>query len=142
MKTDLDKKLSEHFTYRELMDAETKEMRLQPGFLEDLETLRKALGAPMTITSACRSPKTMERLRKEGYRVAKASFHLMENKVHKTFTCAVDVATRDPVYNGRLIMLALSQGWRVFSYKSHIHLDLGNKYADTIPNEPIFVRID
>jgi len=142
MKTDLDRKLSEHFTYRELMDPATQEVRLQPGFLQRLETVRKMLDAPMTITSACRSPETMDRLRREGYRVAQNSFHQMFNKVHGTATCAVDVAVRDPVYNGKLIRIALQQEWRVFSYKGHIHLDLGNLYADKIPNEPVFVRID
>jgi len=134
--------ISPNFTYGELMDPHTKTLRLQPGFLNDLERLRVALDRPMKITSACRSPETMARLKKEGYRVAKASFHLMENPVYNTFTCAVDVATRDPVYNGQLIMLAIQQGWRVFSYESHIHLDLGNRYADAIPDQPVFVRID
>jgi uncharacterized protein YcbK (DUF882 family) len=138
---DLDQKLSENFRYRELMDPATQQLKLHPGFITELQRLRTQLGKPMVITSGCRSPATMKRLREAGYRVAQNSFHLMENKVYATNTCAVDIALGDAFYNAELVQIALSLGWRVFSYAGHIHLDLGNKYADKIDPRPVFVRV-
>jgi uncharacterized protein YcbK (DUF882 family) len=125
--------ISEHFTHKELADPTTGEVKLQDGFIEDLELLRQAYGEPMIINSGCRSQAHNAWLKQRGYPASDNSFHLIGNKKYGTDCCAVDVAMPTPALRHRLIRLATDMNWTVGLAKRFIHLDRRARYTNLPP---------
>ena len=125
---------STHFTEAELRDPTTGEIKLEDGFIDQLEELRLAYGYPMAVTSGCRSSEHNEWLTQRGYAASPHSLHLMNNPHYGTNTLAVDI-TRPGIYQLRtLIGEALARGWTVRLADSFVHLDLRGRYTDLKPH--------
>jgi len=106
------------FEESELACPATGELVLAPGFGAALDALRAAYGAPMRLSSACR---TAERNRRIGGHPR--SLHLIANAAHSTDTCAVDVIMSDGAARRKLVEAALSQKWSVGVASNFIHVD-------------------
>jgi len=122
-------KLSEHFTVEEMQCPTTGELKLEGDFLEQLEILRVEYGAPMVVTSGCRTIEHNDKLIAKGYPASKGSLHMIDNKKYNTDTCAVDIAKPNIFDQARLISLALRAGWTVRCGRTFIHLDLRTIYT-------------
>mgnify|MGYP001241848895 CR=1 FL=1 len=90
-------KLTEHFTREELSCKCCGRMEFPVYFLEALETLRRAFGAPMAITSGYRCPAHNQAVSTTG----EAGPHTLG---------AVDVAVQGPDGH-KLVLLAMNLGW-------------------------------
>ena len=123
------KMYSKHFTEKELACPTTGEILLAEDFIEHLETLRRSVGEPMSLTSGCRSSKYNAWLKSRGYPASPHSLHLMVNDKYGTNTCAVDVARTSGPFAAKLVQTALDQGWSVGTAKTFIHLDLRSYYT-------------
>lgn len=126
-------RLSEHFTAAEFACPMSGAIKLAPGFLETLEDLRKAYGAPMIVVSGCRSTTHNEWLQRRGYKASDNSFHLIGNDKYGTDTCAVDIARPNAVNAHTLVMLATAAQWTVGWAKTFIHLDRRVDYTKLSP---------
>ncbi len=120
---------SDHFTVIELACPTSSEIKLEHGFIDDLEALRRAYGRPMAVTSACRSAEHNDWLTKRGYAASPNSLHLIGNAKYGTDTCAVDIERPGGGDLAELIRTALSMGWSVGLAKTFVHLDRRERYA-------------
>lgn len=121
----------QHFTTAELACPTTGEVRLAPGFGEQLEALRLAFRYPMPLTSACRSRQHLAKLLRQGYPASGNSFHLIDNPKYPTGgCCAVDVALTDNQQRAELLHLALGWGWSIGIAKTYLHLDRRGDYTE------------
>lgn len=121
---------SEHFTELELQDPYTKEIKLTPLFIDNLEILREVYARPMSLTSACRSLQQNTWLQSRGYAASTNSLHLMDNKKYNTQCCAVDLKRPNDRDLANLVFQALNLGWSVRIANNFIHLDLRTRYTD------------
>jgi uncharacterized protein YcbK (DUF882 family) len=122
-------KYSDHFTAEELQCPTSKQVILEPGFIDDLEELRVAYGKGMAVTSGCRSTAHNDWLQSRGYPASENSFHLINNPKYGTDCCAVDVARPAGPDLRKLLAAALERGWSVGLAKTFVHLDMRGKYA-------------
>lgn len=107
------------FSASELRDPDSREVHLAPGFAEHLADLRIRYGAPMILTSACRSKKYNAEIGGHS-----RSLHVYDEPAHPTQGCAaVDVAMHDSEKRARLVQLALAAGWSVGCARTFVHLD-------------------
>ena len=92
------------------------------GFLVALESLRRAFDEPMSITSACRCTAHNEQI--GGH---PNSLHVGDREQHpgQKGALAVDVATPNGAYRGRLFATAWRLGWSIGwnARKGFLHLD-------------------
>lgn len=121
---------SEHFTINELQCPTSLIIKLEDGFIDALEKLRKEYGRPMVVTSGCRSDEHNKKLKQDNQPAAKHSFNLMGNKGYLIDTIAVDVAKPNIYDQARLVSIALYNGWTVRVGSSFIHLDQRSRYTD------------
>ena len=126
-------KYSDHFTQEELADERTGKIRLQVGFIDQLEMLREAYGFAMPITDGCRSSDTNTWLIERGYKASLRSFHLMYNSFYGTDTCAVDMSRPSGDRLWKLVGAAKDLGWTVGIGSNFIHLDLRARYTNLPP---------
>lgn len=117
-----------NFSAEELRCKGSGLLILAPGFGQALQGLRDALGAPMTINSACRS--AAHNADVGGH---PRSLHVCDTPHWPTGgCCAVDVralAGRDDEYRAALEALAWARGWSVGVNPRFLHLDLRTQYA-------------
>ncbi|MEQ9189943.1 MAG: D-Ala-D-Ala carboxypeptidase family metallohydrolase [Alphaproteobacteria bacterium] len=111
------------FTPQEMACRGTGMIGFHPGFMTGLQTLRSLLDSPMTVTSACRSAAHNRRVGGHS-----KSLHVCDEPLHagQQGTLAVDIATVDGAYRGRLFALAWQQGWSIGwnAPGRFLHLDL------------------
>lgn len=97
--------------------------RFHPGFLNAIQGLRDELGLPMTLTSACRCAKHNAA---EGGKPK--SFHIGDEANHngQEGAMAIDVATPNGEFRGKLFAIAWARGFSVGwnAKKGFLHLDL------------------
>jgi len=99
-------------------------LRLHPGFADALFELRESLAEPMTVTSACRC--AVHNADLKGH---ERSLHVCDTPAHadkgQQGALAVDVATLDGAYRGRLFVAAWKRGWSIGwnSRLKFLHLD-------------------
>jgi hypothetical protein len=114
--------MSKYFTEAELACKGSGLLRFHPGFLNELDILREHFGLPMTLNSACRS-----KAHNAAVGGNPRSLHIGDVPQHKgqEGTLAVDVATPDGHYRGRLFQLAWEMGFSIgWNAKAKfLHLD-------------------
>lgn len=97
-------------------------LKYHPGFLNELQALRTAFGEGMKLTSACRCEKHNKEVGGHPH-----SLHVGDKPYHagQQGALAVDVATPDGAYRGRLFALAWKRGWSIGwnAKKGFLHLD-------------------
>lgn len=120
---------SAHFTVEELQCPTAKEIKLQDGFIDDLEDLRIEYGRPMAVNSGGRSKEHNDWLISIGEPASPNSLHLIDNKKYGTDTIAVDIKRPGIVDLADLIEIALKRGWTVRVANSFVHLDMRSKYT-------------
>ena len=120
----LPEKAMKYFTPNELRCHHCDESRLHPGFGEALDTLREAFGEPMAVTSACRCLEHNTDIK--GHEL---SLHIADKPAHadkgQQGALAIDIATPDGAYRGRLFSAAWRLGWSIGwnAKKGFLHLD-------------------
>lgn len=119
-----------NFSPAELMCKGSGQLRIHPGFMEELQALRdvmcQRLGqarAPMIITSGCRS--AAHNASVGGH---PRSLHICDVPQHdgQMGTLAVDVAVPSGTYRGELFARAWGRGWSIGwgGRRNFVHLDL------------------
>ena len=114
--------MAKYFTDAELGCRHCGLLKFHPGFLEALIELRETLAEPMSITSACRC--TEHNTAIKGH---EKSLHIADAATYpgQEGGLAVDVATLDGAYRGRLFAAAwrskFSIGWN--GRLKFLHLD-------------------
>jgi zinc D-Ala-D-Ala carboxypeptidase len=95
--------------------------QFHPGFLDHLETLRRAYGRPMRLTSACRCAAHNAKVSPQA---PIRSLHIgdRETRPGHNGTLAVDVAVTGEG-KGDLFALAWRHGWSVGWNRAFLHLD-------------------
>lgn len=97
-------------------------LKLNRGFRDSLEALRKEFGRPMVITSGVRCYEHNETV--GGH---PKSLHVGDVAMHngQTGACAVDVATPNGEYRASLFALAWKHGWSIGwnAKRGFLHLD-------------------
>ena len=97
-------------------------LRLHPGFRSRLDTLRERLAAPMVPTSCCRCRQYNTQIGGHS-----KSLHIGDYPQQPLLegTAAIDIATPDGTYRGRLFSAAWELGWSVGwnAKKGFLHLD-------------------
>lgn len=108
-----------NFTPDELKCKGTGAIMVDVDALDKLQALRNLLGVPLHLTSAFRSKKHNNNLRKRGYKTAKKSKHL-EAK-------AYDIQTRyiDPVKLERAARKVEFTGFGFYIESGFMHIDTG-----------------
>lgn len=129
----ISKLYSDHFTYEELQCPLSKEIECQPGFIFELEKLRKEYAKPMLVTSCCRSEARNKMI--GGH---PKSLHMMENPFYQVGgkplqTCAIDIQRPDGVSLYRLIAIAVQNSWTVGVSDTFIHLDMRSRFLEMPP---------
>lgn len=119
-----------HFSHEELMCPRTGEVVLADGFGKELERLRGVFGAPMTLTSACRSAEYNKAI--GGH---PRSLHIYDKPYHPTGgCCAVDIHTPDAHYRRKLIRaieaVHSSCAWSYGIADSFVHIDMRHRFID------------
>lgn len=110
-----------YFGQDELADPDTGRVRLDMRFAAAFPALRHSWGAPLYVTSVCRSQAHNESI--GGH---PRSLHLMDNPEHDTDgTMAADIAWSDwpDADKRRFARLAWSQGWSVGLSDAFCHVD-------------------
>ena len=113
-----------YFTYDEMACDHCGGARLHPGFGEELDALREEFGQPMAVTSFCRCKQHNTNVK--GH---EKSLHVFDFPAHANLgqqgTLAVDVATPDGTYRGKLFAIAWRRGWSIGwnASKKFLHLD-------------------
>lgn len=116
---------SEHFTIKEIACPCCGVIKLAPGFIYDLEEVRRVARVRMDITSCCRC--LSHNTDVGGH---ERSLHLINNEVHETDTCGVDIIRpKNSFYFGSLISALSELQWSIRIYKEHIHADKRTKYT-------------
>ena len=115
--------MTSHFARKELQcKCGCGLANFHPGFLDKLEELRVELDEPMSLTSACRC--TTHNIKVGGH---ERSLHIGDNPQHsgQGGTLAIDVATPNAAYRGRLVAIAWILGWSIGwgGKKGFVHLD-------------------
>jgi len=118
-----------YFTETEFADSITGKVKLQPGFITELDNLRERYAKPMIVTSGCRSQEKVRWLLRRVYPASENSFHLIGNKKYKTDCCALDVGRPNGIDLHKLIRLALYLDWTVGIGDTFIHLDKRAAYT-------------
>jgi hypothetical protein len=112
-----------YFAAEELRCKGSGEIALDLRFAAKLPALRAAWGAPLRLTSVCRSP--AHNLAVGGH---PRSLHLTRNEAHRLAggTMAADIAWQHLMHNQRreLYRLALAQGWACGLNENFLHIDL------------------
>jgi hypothetical protein len=126
--------LSKNFTVKEMACPLTGECVLQRGWIEILQELRDHCGFPFVVAKgkggACRT-----RTFNKSIKGAPNSFHLIDNPLYKTDTCAIDIATNNypkemrNERRGKIIAHAKAMGLSVIVYPAHIHVDARTRFA-------------
>lgn len=107
------------FAPAEIACRETGQVRLHPGFADALAELRMVFGAPMVVTSCCRS--AAHNARVGGH---PRSLHVYDRPNHGAQgTLAIDIRIRDAAYAWRLVYAAQRLGWSIGLARSFVHLD-------------------
>ncbi len=119
---------SPHFSKRELACPLTGEIKLQEGFIDDLEELRVEYGLPMSVTSGCRSQAHNAVVGGHPH-----SLHMIDNEHHDTDTCAVDISRPRGPDLLKLVKIAIGKGWSIGIADTFIHLDMRSKYTNRQP---------
>jgi len=112
-----------YFTEAEFADSITGEVKLQKGFITELDNLRERYAKPMIVTDGCRSQEKIRWLLRRGYPASKNSFHLIGNKKYGTDCCAVDIARPNGKDLHLLMRMALYLDWTVGLGDTFLHLD-------------------
>jgi len=116
---------SEHFTFKEIACPCCQVIKLAPGFIFDLEEVRRVSRVRMDLTSCCRCEKHNTEV--GGH---ERSLHLIDNEVHETDTCGVDIIRpKNAFYFGSLISALSELQWSIRIYREHIHADKRTKYT-------------
>lgn len=111
-----------YFKDKELECPYTRKVKLHPGFLKELNLLRKELNFAMVVNSCCRS--------KEYNNIINGhprSLHVYDEPFHPILGCmAVDISTKNlkPRQEIALIAKAYDNKWSVGLAKTFIHIDL------------------
>ena len=109
-----------YFTLKELGAESVDEFHT--GFLDELETLRIEVDAPMHVTSCSRS-----RFRNTSIGGSSKSLHIWDDcqRNGQNGCMAIDVAMCNPIYRTLVVKKALALGWSVgLNFKKgFIHLD-------------------
>ncbi|RDD60213.1 hypothetical protein DRB17_19230 [Ferruginivarius sediminum] len=107
------------FAHEELQSPDTGEVRLHPGFADNLAYLRMVFGRPMVVTSCCRSAAHNAAI--GGH---PRSLHVHDRPNHGLAgAAAIDISATDGVYRRELLRQALDLGWAVGVSRSFLHLD-------------------
>lgn len=87
-------------------------------FLDELQALRDELNEPMTPTSCCRCTKHNAAVGGKP-----ESYHICDGELG---TLAIDVATPNGAYRGKLFAIAWRRGWSIGwnDKKNFLHLDM------------------
>jgi hypothetical protein len=119
--------LSKNFTAAEMACPLTGECKLQKGWIELLQQLRDHCGFPFRIVAGggCRTREFNKNLKG----AAPNSFHLIDNPVYGTDTCAVDIATKNNTERTLIEAHARGMGLSVIVYPAHIHVDARTTFA-------------
>jgi hypothetical protein len=111
-----------NFTQGELRCSRTLRIGVSLKFLCALQLIRDALSAPMIVTSGCRSTEYNEFIK--GH---ERSLHIYDQALYPSQegALAVDIATVDAVYRGRLFSVAWDMGWSIGwnGPRRFLHLD-------------------
>ena len=107
-----------HFTQAELACKHCGVFNLHSGFGEELDALREAFGQPMVVRSGCRCKEHNDRPAAEGGAGGHPlSLHICDHPAHadkgQQGALAIDIATPDGPYRGRLFTIAWTRGWSV-----------------------------
>ena len=118
---------SDNFTIKELACPCCQVVKLQEGFIYDLEELRDYCRFPVIVSSCCRcGPHNIEVGGHE------RSLHQIDNTFHECGTCAVDIlSSRNSHYAYKLIEGLVKFEWSIRIYDKHIHADKRTKYTET-----------
>lgn len=102
-------------------------IKFAPGYLDEINALREAVGHPLTANSMCRCEK-----HNKAENGAKGSFHLITQPLG---CCATDVSTTgwDGVKKWRFVKIAMAMGFSVGIAKTFIHVDRRQRYAKQDP---------
>ncbi|MDP1724835.1 MAG: D-Ala-D-Ala carboxypeptidase family metallohydrolase [Alphaproteobacteria bacterium] len=112
------------FSAQELKCKGSGGIRLARGFADYLIELREAFAQSMRVLSCCRSTHYNKKVGG-----ALRSFHIYDDlDLPANGTCAIDIATPNPVEKKRLFYLAKSKGWSIGVYKNFLHLDRRSDY--------------
>lgn len=116
-----------YFTHTEQACKCCGRIKLATGFLEDLSTLREAVGHPLAINSMCRCE---AHNKAEGG--AAGSYHLI---THSFGCCAADISTKgwDSGKTWRFVKIAMSYGFSIGVAKTFIHVDARRKHTGKDP---------
>jgi len=113
-----------HFSHDEMACDHCGYGRLHPGFGEELDALREEFGLPMAVTSFCRC-----KAHNANVRGHPESLHIFDHPAHSNRgqkgALAVDIATPDGAYRGKLFAIAWRRGWSIGWNAAHkfLHLD-------------------
>ena len=125
----MNNRYSQHFTVQELECPSTKVIKLEPGFISDLEELRMLFDEPMIVTSCCRSLVHNQKI--GGH---PRSLHMFNNTFYGTDTCAIDIKRPNSLQLHVLISCAVALEWSVGIADTFIHLDMRSKYTSLLPS--------
>lgn len=119
--------LSKNFTVAEMACPLTGECKLQKGWIELLQSLRDHCGFPFRIVAGggCRT-KAFNKTMKDA---SPNSFHLIDNELYGTDTCAVDIATKNNKERNDIVAHAKAMGLSTIVYPAHIHVDARTAFA-------------
>ena len=121
---DTNKRVSEHFTEKELACSHCGMLNLHPGFIDKLEAVRIELNEPMHITSGCRCA-----VHNKAVGGVPSSTHICDELPYKAQgqkgTLGVDIAATDGGYRGRLFSILWRHGFTIGwnAKKNFLHAD-------------------
>lgn len=115
-------KLTENFYADEFWCKHCRKMKFHPGFMDRLQGVRTELQLPMHPTSGCRCAFYNREI--EGH---PKSLHILDEPQHpgQKGTMAVDIATSNGPYRGRLFVIAYRHGFSIGwnAKRGFLHLD-------------------
>ena len=119
-------KFSDHFTIKELACPCCQVIKLAPGFIESLESLRVYYDYPITVNSCCRCEEHNSSKEVSGHH---RSLHMFNNEAHDCDTCAIDIRRPNGLMLHKLLTHALELGFSVGIANTFIHLDKRTEYT-------------
>ena len=126
-KIDLNDWKWKNFTPMEIACRGTGTLIIPVDFMNQLQIIRDHLKQPMHVMSGCRTVQYNKGLELRGYKPAKTSFHICDSDLGRgqDGCLAVDIATTEGSYRGRLFELAWSLGFSIGwnAKRGFLHLD-------------------
>ncbi len=131
-------KFSDHFTIKELACPCCGVIKLAPGFIEALESLRVLYDHPMTVNSCCRCKSHNDSKEVGGH---PRSLHMFDNQVQECDTNAIDIRRPNAFMLNKFLGIALNKdlnlGFSVGLADTFVHLDKRTEYTK-LNLEPVF----